>query len=144
MVTTAIVFTLATTLGSCVSVSKVCISVTFVYLGLININHNNQITIQSQQLVNTIYTEHQPYNNQSSVLYNSDKTTIVCNNISYISKYLKCVEKSCTHIPQFPPSLIVTWRVPFRRSSQSIRITSRDLLSLVACRIILGYRRPGV
>ena len=70
------------------------------YLGLININHNNQITIQSQQLVNTIYTEHQPYNNQSSVLYNSDKTTIVCNNISYISKYLKCVEKSCTHIPQ--------------------------------------------
>ena len=118
--------------------------ISFVYLGLININHNNQITIQSQQLVNTIYTEHQPYNNQSSVLYNSDKTTIVCNNISYISKYLKCVEKSCTHIPQFPPSLIVTWRVPFRRSSQSIRITSRDLLSLVACRIILGYRRPGV
>ena len=43
------------------------------------------------------------------------------------------------HIPQFPPSLIVTWRVSFRRSSQSIRITSRDLLSLVACRIILAY-----
>ena len=39
--------------------------VSFVYLGLININHNNQITIQSQQLVNTIY------------VTQSDKTSLI-------------------------------------------------------------------
>ena len=57
--------------------------------------------MQSQQLVNTIQsTSHTTTKVQYCTIL-TNKTTIVFNNISYIGKYLKCVEKLCKHIPHY-------------------------------------------